>query len=106
MCPCYVDSWFGGVAFIMYVRSYPVMYAPKDRDDDVEARIWAALDLVGLMAVCETRGGLDAVDDWASNLSLGEQQRLGVARLLFHRPRFGVLDECTDAVSQDIEEKM
>lgn len=86
--------------------TYPVMFTSAQRTEAVEARIWDALDLVGLRGVCETRGGLDAVDNWANNLSLGEQQRLGVARLLFHRPRFGVLDECTDAVSQDIEEKM
>ena len=88
--------------------TYPEMFTPEQREGDgnIEKRIWAALDLVGLRGVCETRGGLDSVDDWASNLSLGEQQRLGVARLLFHRPRFGVLDECTDAVSQDIEENM
>ena len=39
--------------------------------------------------------GADGVVNWGEVLSLGEQQRLGMARLFFHRPRFAILDECT-----------
>jgi hypothetical protein len=40
---------------------------------------------------------------WNEELPLGEQQRLGMARLMFHKPRYAVLDECTSGVTTDME---
>jgi len=45
-------------------------------------------------------------DNWYSELSPGEQQRLAWARLLYHNPRLAVLDEATSGVSEDIEALM
>ena len=36
----------------------------------------------------------------------GEQQRIGLARLFFRKPIFGVLDECTNAISVEAEEAL
>lgn len=36
----------------------------------------------------------------------GEQQRMGMARLFFQNPAFGILDECTNATSVDVEEQL
>lgn len=47
--------------------------------------------------------GLDTDLDWASVLSLGEQQRVALVRLLFHRPLLAFLDEATAALDPKSE---
>ncbi len=44
-------------------------------DDD--AAMQGLLSEVGLGYLLQRAGGLDAVEEWADSLSLGEQQRLG-----------------------------
>eukprot|EP00927_Polykrikos_kofoidii_P037064 TRINITY_DN31234_c0_g2_i1.p1 TRINITY_DN31234_c0_g2~~TRINITY_DN31234_c0_g2_i1.p1 ORF type:complete len:1554 (+),score=238.42 TRINITY_DN31234_c0_g2_i1:672-4664(+) len=45
----------------------------------------------------------DGTLDWQTILSKAELQALGMARLLYHRPQFAVLDECTTALDETFE---
>lgn len=56
------------------------------------------LQQVNLPGLAARFGGLDVEMDWHKVLSVGEQQRLGFARLLLTRPLFAILDEATSAL--------
>jgi ABC-type uncharacterized transport system fused permease/ATPase subunit len=52
------------------------------------------------------RWGLDTPTNWSDLLSGGEMQRLGFARLFYHRPTFAVMDEATSAIDMSLEAKL
>lgn len=51
-------------------------------------------------------GGLDAAQDWAKVLSVGEQQRVAFARVLLAAPRYAVLDEASSALDVANEDRL
>lgn len=60
-------------------------------------RLIEILDMVGLAYLAAREGVLDSEVNWEDECSLGEKQRLAIARLVYHQPRFAILDECVIA---------
>lgn len=61
------------------------------------------LSTVYLPDLSDKRGGLDKEEEWNDTLSGGQKQRVALARLLYHSPKYAILDECTSAVSMEAE---
>lgn len=87
-------------------RVAPWMKSAALKQEELEERLSDCLDAVELDYLLARGKGWDQVQSWNETLSRGEKQRLAMARLLFHHPRYAVLDECTSAVSADGERRL
>ena len=67
------------------------------------ASIRGLLEAVGLPAMAER---LEERAHWNRMLSLGEQQRLGIARAILHAPDFLFLDEATASLDEPAEARL
>ncbi|KAK4043534.1 ABC transporter transmembrane region 2-domain-containing protein [Parachaetomium inaequale] len=88
---------------IIYPDGPRTMRNKRVTDDDLAA-ILRTLSLEHLLDVYP--GGWDAEAEWRDVLSGGLQQRIAMARLFYHRPRYAILDECTSSVTLDTEKVM
>ncbi|KAI0372061.1 hypothetical protein BV20DRAFT_964772 [Pilatotrama ljubarskyi] len=87
---------------IIYPDTYP-QFVASGRTHKELMEILTAVNLAYLPA---REGGWTTRKEWRDVLSGGEKQRMGMARVFYHRPKFAILDECTSAVSSDVEGRM
>lgn len=84
---------------VIYPTTHPQWRAAGGTDE----ALLQILREVNLAYLPGREGGWETSKEWKDVLSGGEKQRINFARLLFHEPKFAVLDECTSAVSADVE---
>jgi ATP-binding cassette subfamily D (ALD) protein 3 len=87
---------------IIYPHSEADMKANGVTDKDLEK----LLNVVDPTKTILNQWDWDDVRDWFSAFSGGQKQRVGMARLFYHKPIYGILDECTSAVSIEVEDKI
>ncbi|GHJ87147.1 hypothetical protein NliqN6_3549 [Naganishia liquefaciens] len=85
---------------------YPHSYAQMKAEGRTESELMSILDKVHLAYLPGREGGFDTRKEWKDVLSGGEKQRICFARMFYHKPQFAVLDDCTNAVSSDVEDRM
>lgn len=84
---------------VIYPDGHHDMREKRRSEDDLKR----VLEEAKLGYLPDREGGWDTRKEWKDVLSGGEKQRMGFARLLYHEPKYAIIDEGTSAVSSDVE---
>lgn len=87
---------------IIYPDTVEEMHAKGVTDED----LFDILNIVQIQNIVEREGGWNVKREWRDALSGGDKQRIAMARLFYHKPKYAILDECTSAVTLEIERIM
>ncbi|XP_049849115.1 ABC transporter D family member 2-like isoform X1 [Schistocerca gregaria] len=85
---------------------YPDRTSDASRKGVSDEQLLSILADTDLAYLVKREGGWDAQKNWTETFSGGEKQKINLCRAFYHRPKFVCLDECTSAVSVDIEGKL
>ena len=86
--------------------TYPETADKTDIARNGHARLTEILLQVDLEYLINRPKALDTPQAWANILSLGEKQRMQIARLIYHEPQYAILDECSSAISTEMEQRL
>lgn len=106
-----------GADGIMYLPQRPYLSVGTLRDQviyphteldmheigETDEKLQAVLQEAHLGYLPAREGGWNTRKEWKDVLSGGEKQRMAIARLFYHEPRYAFIDEGTSAVSSDVE---
>jgi len=87
---------------VIYPHSYQDMRDQNITDEDLEK----LLSIVDPKGYIRKSWNWDDQKDWFHAFSGGQKQRIAMARLFYHKPKFAILDECTSAVSDEVEDEI
>ncbi|CAG8687820.1 3174_t:CDS:10, partial [Dentiscutata heterogama] len=87
---------------IFYIPQRPYLSHGNVTDQNLQE----ILNVVQLGNIVDREGGWDKEREWKDVLAGGDKQKIAMARLFYHRPKYAILDECTSSVGLEVEKIM